>query len=216
MKKYLSAGFIFLFPIAITIWIVLYLFDLFTTPFYQIAEGALLALEKRWDLAPLHHETFVIFLSRLVALIATLVLILILGFLGRKYFFKTLLSLANALMLRIPVIGTIYRLTKDITKVVLSADEKTFKKTILFPFPTSQTHTLGFITSDEIPEKLKKAAENAELIVFVPTAPHPISGYVLLTPKKGIHEVDISVEDTFKFLVSCGIIYPATSVKTDA
>ncbi len=209
MKKYLSAGFITLLPIALTLWIVSYLFDLFTAPLSGVIEMAIISYEKSHGLSLMHHETWVTFLSRTTALVLMFLIILLLGFLGRKFFFGTLLGITNKIASRIPFIGTIYRLTKDITKVMFSTDQKTFKQTVLIPFPTEKTHTVAFITGD-VPEMLKKAIPDVELTVFVPTAPHPISGYVLLVPKKGVYEVDISVEDTFKFLVSCGVIYPAT------
>lgn len=215
MKKYLSTGFIILLPIALTIWIVSYLFDLFTAPLSGVIETVIMNYEKSQGLSLQHHETWVAFLSRLSALVLTFLLILLLGFLGRKFFFTTLLNLTNKIASRIPFIGTIYRLTKDITKVMFSTDQKTFKKTVLIPFPNPQMHTVGFITGD-VPENLRKFIRDAELTVFVPTAPHPISGYVLFAPKKNIYEVDISIEDTFKFLVSCGVIYPATPAKPDA
>jgi uncharacterized membrane protein len=207
MKKYLTAGFITLLPIALTIFIVSYCLDFFTDPLFGVMESILLSYEKSQGLSPLPHDTLVTFLSRLFALILMFLLILLLGFLGRKFFFKALLNFAQKIVMRIPVIGAIYRLTKDITKVMLSTDQQSFKKTVLVPFPTEKTHTLGFVTGD-VPENLKKIVQDAEITVFVPTAPHPISGYVLLAPKKGVYDVDISVEDSFKFLVSCGVIYP--------
>jgi len=51
-----------------------------------------------------------------------------------------------------------------------------------------------------------------DLAVFVPTAPHPMSGFVLLTPQKIVIPVDVSVEDAFKFLISCGVIHPGESI----
>ncbi|HNA62490.1 MAG TPA: hypothetical protein PKW79_05390, partial [Rhabdochlamydiaceae bacterium] len=73
--------------------------------------------------------------------------------------------------------------------------------------PSSETYSVGFITG-EVPPDIKKVIPEADTIIFVPTAPHPVSGYILFSPKKSVHSVEISVEDTFKFLLSCGVIKP--------
>jgi uncharacterized membrane protein len=207
MRKYFSTGLIILLPFGLTVWIVNYLLDLFTDPLFNILEKTTLWFEKTQGLTLLHHATLITFLSRLVALVLTFFFIVALGYLARKFFFKDLLKLANATIFRIPVVGSIYRLTKDLTKAMLSTDQKTFKETILIPFPSPETYTVGFITSD-VPEVLKKVIPNADVTVFVPTAPHPISGYVLFCNKSATHSVDISVEETFRFLLSCGVIQP--------
>lgn len=207
MKKYFSTGLIILLPFGLTVWIVVYLFDLFTNPVFNILEKTTLWLEKTQGLTQLHHETLVTFLSRMTALILTFLFIIVLGYLARKFFFKDLIKLTNEIIIRIPVIGSIYRLTKDLTKAMLSTEQKTFKETILIPFPSSETYSVGFITGD-VPDVLKKIIPSADVTVFVPTAPHPISGYVLFCSKSITPSVDISVEETFKFLLSCGMIQP--------
>ena len=193
-----------LLPMALTIWIFMYLLNIFTAPLYKIVEKSVLWYEQKEGLSLLHHDILVSFSSRLIAFIVTLLIVLFLGFVGRRFFFNSLIQLTNSLMLRIPVVKTIYRLTKDITKAMFSTDQKTFKQTVLIPFPSAESHSLAFITGDA-PESLKKALGELEVVVFVPTAPHPISGYMLFTSKKMVHTLDVSTEDTFKFLISCGV-----------
>lgn len=211
MKKYLSTGFIILLPIALTVWILEYLLNLFTAPLFTLVEGGILWYEKNLSLSLHHHEILVSFLSRLIAFCLTFLLIFLLGFMARRFFFGTLLAFTNKVMVKIPFIGTIYRLTKDVTKAMFTSGTKAFKETVLVPFPTSESLALSFVTG-EVPEALQRALSRAEMsadvTVFVPTAPHPISGYVLFTSRKMIHSVEISTEDTFKFLLSCGAIEP--------
>jgi len=206
MKKYFSTGLVILLPFGLTVWIVHYLFDLFTNPLFNILEKITLRFEGVQG--QLQHETLVTFLSRIEALILTFFFIVALGYLALKFFFKAILKFTNETIFKIPVIGSIYRLTKDLTKAMLSTEQKTFKETVLVPFPSSETYSVGFVTSD-VPEVLKKVIPGADVTVFVPTAPHPISGYVLFCTKSAVHSVDISVEETFKFLLSCGVIQPA-------
>jgi uncharacterized membrane protein len=182
----------------------MYLLNIFTTPLYKIVEKGVLWYEQQQGLSLLHHEIVVTFFSRLIAFIVTLFLVFSLGFVGRRFFFNSLISLANKLMLRIPVVRTIYRLTKDITKAMFSTDQKTFKETVMLPFPSRDMQGLGFVTG-EIPDVLKKALSDLDVVIFVPTAPHPISGYMVFTSRKLVHKLDISTEETFKFLISCGV-----------
>jgi len=207
MKKYLSTGFIILLPFALTLWIISYLFELFTAPLYRIMESLILWYEKSRGIDVIHHETLVVFISRIAAFFLTLVFVFLLGYAGRKFFFKPLIAIVNKIVQRIPFVRTIYRLTKDVTKAMLATEQKTFKETVLIPFPAEPMHTLGFVTG-AVPDSLRQLIPGIEVTIFVPTAPHPISGYVLFAPRSAIHRVGISVEDTFKFLLSCGVAVP--------
>jgi uncharacterized membrane protein len=207
MKKSFSTGLVILLPFALSIWVLSYLFDLFTNPLYHLLEHLLQWYEKSQGIVIVKHETLVKLLSRLVALILTFFFIVVLGYLGRKFFFNSIMKGANNLIFKIPIAGTLYRLTKDITKAMLSSDEKTFKESVMIPFPYKEMYTMGFITGD-VPPELKKIVPSIDVTVFVPTAPHPISGYVLFSPRSLLKNTNVSVEDTFRFLVSCGVIHP--------
>jgi uncharacterized membrane protein len=203
MKKSFSTGLIILLPLALTLWLMKYLFDLFTDPLFHLLENLLLTYEQQQG-----HETLIRFLSRIVALVLTFFFIVLLGFFARKLFLETFLKLFGRLTLHIPLIGTLYRLSKDITKAVLSSDNKAFKETVLTPFPSPETYSVGFVTG-EVPAHLRPFMPNTDVAVFIPTAPHPISGYVLFCSRKELQTVDISIEETFKFLISCGVVSPA-------
>ncbi|MGD0665725.1 MAG: DUF502 domain-containing protein [Rhabdochlamydiaceae bacterium] len=210
MKKSFSTGLIILLPFALSIWVLSYLFDLFTNPLYHLIEKLLILYEKNQGMILVQHDTFVSFVSRVAALILTFFFIVVLGYLGRKFFFHSLMKATNKLIFKIPIVGTLYRLTKDITKAMLSSDQKTFKESILIPFPSKETYSVGFVTGD-VPQDLKDIIPSIDVTVFIPTAPHPISGYVLFCDRKSLKSTDVSVEDTFKFLVSCGVLHPPTN-----
>ncbi len=207
MKKSFSTGLIILLPFALSIWVLSYLFNLFTNPLYQLIENTLLWYERTQGIILVKHDAFVHFMSRIAALVLTFFFIIFLGYLGRKFFFHSIMKATNKLIFKIPIIGTLYRLTKDITKAMLSSDQKTFKESILIPFPSKETYSVGFITGD-VPDSLKAIIPSIDVTVFIPTAPHPISGYVLFSPRSSLKPIEVSVEDTFKFLVSCGVLHP--------
>jgi len=206
MKKTLLAGLAFLLPIALTLMIASYLINFFIGPFVAASYTVLIALHLPT------HAFWVITLSYVSALAALLLLILVLGVLGRKVFFCFFLQFTDKIFLKIPFVRTIYRLFQDITKALFSEKEKGFKQTVLLPFPSASTHALGFVTG-EVPEGIKKVVQEADLTVFVPTSPYPLSGFLLLTPKKYAVDVDATVEEGFKFLLSCGKFHPGEELQ---
>jgi uncharacterized membrane protein len=214
MKKYLLTGLLTFLPLALTTVIVVYLFDLLTAPFVGLINDMVLNYEKNHGLNIEHYPKLVLFFSRVIVLILLMFIIFLLGFFGRKFFFNTLLKLTNKLLSRIPIVKSIYRISVDVTKAFFSPGEKTFKKTVLIPFPNEKTHALGFITS-EVPPEMKKVMADLDLSIFVPTSPHPMSGFMLMTPRKHVLDIDMSIQDSFKFLVSCGVIHPGQFTKEE-
>lgn len=208
MKRYFFAGFITLLPLILTCIIIIWLVELVTTPFMGIAQDILLY----YHVSPFslnNHEVFIKILSRLFALFFWLSVTFILGFFSRKFLMRSFLHFADRLFSRLPFVKKIYKISHDLTKVVFSENEKTFKQTVLVPFPHKDAFALGFVTSEVLPEIFTKQAPIAEVAVFVPTAPHPMSGFILLTPRHLSYPVEVSIEDAFKFLISCGVIHPS-------
>ena len=196
-----------LLPIALTFMVISWLFHFFTGPFLGITQSIVIHFENRTGIDFEHHAELVLFISRLLALIFLLVVTFVLGFFGRRLFFKTIMHNASGLFLKIPFVKSVYRISKEVTGAVFSQEAKTFKKTILIPFPHSEAHTIAFLTGDA-PFACKTALKELEMSVFVPTSPHPLSGFMLLSSKKNLTEVDVSVEEAFKFLLSCGAAHP--------
>lgn len=207
MKKYFLTGLVIFTPIALTCMIALYLFDLLTAPFVGIIESLLTSTAGLKPSGAFLTPTTILFVSRVTALASLLFLILLLGYVGRKFFFNTILHWTNLLFLKIPFIKGVYRISKDVTRAFFAQTGKTFKKTVLIPFPHQNTHAIGFVTG-EIPEPIKKLLKDANTAVFVPTAPHPLSGFILMTKKEELIEVDITTEEAFKFILSCGVSQP--------
>jgi uncharacterized membrane protein len=191
----------------LTLIIANWLFNLFTAPVAGLMESLIMTYEKQQGLSMEHHTMLVLFLSRLFSLVFLLLFIFLLGFCGQKFLVKIFLKTPETLFSRIPLVRTIFRLSHDITKAVFSDDKKTFKETVLLPFPHNEAFAVGFVTGDT-PKILREGMPPTDLAVFVPTAPHPMSGFVLLVPKNTVRPVDVSVEDAFKFLISCGVIHP--------
>ncbi len=207
MKKYLFTGLVILLPFALTLIVIIYLFNLLTNPFFGIIQGIFHYYAVKFSITFLQNEQIIVFLSRVMALGFLFLLILVLGICARKFFFDPILRFTNNFFSRIPFVKTVYKLSKDVTKAMFTEGKKTIKETVLAPFPSKSTYALGF-TTGEVADIIRKTAKDAEVCVFIPTAPHPVSGFLLLCSRKHLHEVDITPEETIKYLLSFGTFHP--------
>jgi uncharacterized membrane protein len=207
MKKYLITGLIILLPVALTAMIILFLFDIFTAPFVPIVQTILsyvpFALPAGMSL----------FLSRILALILLCLLILALGAIARHFFFVNLMRFTNKILSHIPFVKTVYKVSRDVISALFSPDGKQgFKEAVMIPFPDKPNYCIGLSSGDAAEECQKKVGQPL-VSVFMPTAPHPISGFLFLVNKKNVHPANMTKEDAVKFLVSCGVIVPEPEIK---
>ncbi|NBO23857.1 MAG: DUF502 domain-containing protein [Chlamydiae bacterium] len=203
MKKSFLAGMAILLPITITIWVIDFFFNLLTGPFLFLGRAFL----NQHGLIPADHPVL-LFGTRVIILIILFISTLGLGYFAQKFIFHILISKFRKLMKRIPFIKTIYRVSEQTLDSFLSEKKNPFSTVVSFKFPNDATQTLAFLTgksTHSITEKNPKMTE----VVFVPTAPHPISGFLLFAPENMISKVDISSEDVFKILLSCGTFDPS-------
>ena len=126
MKKYLLTGLIILLPVVLTLMVIIFLFDFFTEPFINIV-GPLVDLLQ--DRIHIHfHEGLTLFLSRLFSLILLSLFILCLGFITQIFLVKTLMDWGNQILFKIPLIKTVYKVSRDIFAALLSSEgKKAFK-----------------------------------------------------------------------------------------
>lgn len=206
MKKNFLAGIAILLPIAITVWIVDFFFNLLTGPFLFAAKLVI----SDFGFIPDDHP-FWIFISRIAILLILVVVTFILGFFAQKFFFGYLISKVRRLMKRIPIIKTIYQVAEQTIDSFLNEKKNPFSEVVSFSFPNSEVKCLSFLTGKSAKQITDKHPELTE-VVFVPTAPHPISGFLLFAPKNAIAKVDIDPEDAFKILFSCGTFDPKDKV----
>lgn len=207
MKKYLFTGLIILLPVALTLMLVFYLFDLFTSPILHPVESLLLSIESSLSISL--PNAINVFCARLIALICIFLFILFLGMVARWLFVRNLIRGTHSLLIKIPFIKTVFKVSRDVFSAVFSEEgNKAFKRPVMIPFPDYPNHSIGFEVGD-VPEECQKRLEKPHLAIFAPTAPHPLSGFLLFVEKKDVHPVDMTNEDAFKMLVSCGMIVPA-------
>lgn len=211
MKKYLFTGFVILLPVALTLMVIIFLFDTFTTPFVAIV-GPLVALIQK-QLPFVLPAGLTLFLSRLLSLLFLCIFIFFLGLITQWLLVKNFINWADHVMYRIPFIRTVYRVSRDVLNALFSTEgKKAFKRPVMIPFPGRPNFALGFVAG-EVAEECQKKVNTPLVSVFSPTAPHPISGFLFLIPQKDVYNVDMTNEEVVKFLVSCGMIVPESETK---
>ncbi|MAA56716.1 DUF502 domain-containing protein [Paracoccaceae bacterium] len=126
------------------------------------------------------------------------------GFLGRS-----LIRVGENLVRRMPVVRSIYSGVKQIAETVFAQSDRSFEKACLIEYPRKGIWAVGFISTEAKGEVKYKAKSNSDLLsVFVPTTPNPTSGFMLFFPRNDVIELEMSIEDAAKLVISAGLVYP--------
>jgi len=146
-----------------------------------------------------------------LGLVATLLVLLIVGFLATVLGQGPLARMWDRLLLRIPGVGIVYGSTKSLGEAFLNQREETFRKVVLVQWPHPGIWRVGFLTGHVDPSLKAKLGQDVSC-VFVPHTPNPASGFVHYVPKKDLVELDWAVEDGLKVIVSGGVVQPGMEV----
>ena len=188
IKRRIFAGLIAIVPIAVTFWILKFLFT--------FLDGLAAPFLKQADIE-----------SPGLGIILTLVFIFLLGLLVTNVLGKTLFNWGELILDKLPIVNTIYNTIKQITSAFSGSTVKSFEKVIFIQYPRHGLWTMCFVTN-------KSKNDNGESFyhVFVPTTPNPTSGVFVIVPTKDAIHPDISVEDGLKSIISGGILDPGISL----
>ena len=138
----------------------------------------------------------------LVILITLVTGVLITNFIGQQ-----LLAFWERILNKIPGFRGIYNALKQLSSTVLSNSSESFKKPLLIEYPRRGSWTIAFQTGNyggEVEEKIGKKVIN----VYMPTTPNPTSGFFIMLPKEDTIELDMSVDEAFKLIISAGVVTP--------
>jgi uncharacterized membrane protein len=128
------------------------------------------------------------------------------GVLTANIFGRRLVRTAETVLDRVPFVKTIYRASKQILETFAGGSSQSFQRAALIPFPTKETRSVGFITGFS-----KDTHTGEELCtVFVAATPNPTSGFVFVLKRADVIELDWTVEEAIKVVISCGVLVPPT------
>jgi len=194
LRKYLIAGLLVWLPLAATVVIIKLLIDLLNK--------TILLFPPEWQ----PETLFGISIPGFGILIGVLILILT-GVFAANLFGRKLVGFWEAILGRIPLVRTIYSSVKQVLETLFSSNNESFRRVVLIEYPRKDIWSLGFQTNEAL--SAAREASGKELVsVFVPTTPNPTSGFIIMLPAEDITQLDISVEDGFKFIISMGVIVP--------
>ncbi|UWQ55652.1 DUF502 domain-containing protein [Leisingera caerulea] len=144
-----------------------------------------------------------------VGLIIFLLFTIVVGWIAKGILGRSLISFAESLVDRMPVVRTVYSGIKQISETVFAQSERSFEKACLVQYPRKGIWAIGFISTTAKGEIAKRAETSGGLVsVFLPTTPNPTSGFLLFVPEEDVIELDMSVEDSAKLVISAGLVYP--------
>ncbi len=144
-----------------------------------------------------------------VGVIIFLVFTIIVGWIAKGIIGRSMIHFGEGLVNRMPVVRTIYSGIKQISETVFAQSERSFEKACLIQYPRKGIWAIGFVSTNARGEVAEKAETSGNLVgVFVPTTPNPTSGFLLMFPEEDVIELDMSVEDAAKLVISAGLVYP--------
>ena len=200
MKKYFITGLVILLPLAVTVVLVGFIINILTKPFVGIIEQFLVG--EDWYIK---YQAAIHIILQIVLLFAFFFFTVLLGFLARVVVFKSLLSLYDYVLHRIPIIKTVYKATQQVIKTIFGSTSRSFKQVVMVPFPTQGAYCIGLVSSPA-PKLCEKTVGKPLVTVFVPTTPNPTSGFLMMYHVDEVIYLDMKIEEAFKYIISCGVI----------
>ncbi len=196
LRQYLLAGLVVWLPILVTIGVLRFIVEL---------------LDRSIALLPKAYNPEVWFGYPIpgFGVLLSFVILLLTGIIATNFIGQRLVRWSELLLTRIPLVRSIYNATKQVIQTVLSSDSDAFRKVLLIEYPRQGIWTLAFQTS-QVSAHLANYVGREMVSVFVPTTPNPTSGFLMMLPKDEIIEVDMSVDEAFKLIVSLGVVQQTT------
>ena len=195
LKKYLTAGLLLWLPLVITVWVI---------------DSVIRWSDKIVALLPPAYQPDALFGMQIpgFGLIVAFLVILLTGVFVANFIGRAVVRLWESFLHRIPLVRPIYSGVKQIASTILSDNTDSFKEVVLIEFPQPGQWTLGFIVSSAGELITDVIQEPDMVIVYIPTAPNPTSGYVIAVSRSKVRTTDITVDQAFKFHLSLGVMSP--------
>jgi len=194
LKKYFITGLLIWIPLIITIWVLKVIFD---------------ALDHSLLLLPIQFRTeswLGIHIPGLGAIL-TIAVIFGTGVFATNFFGAQLVEIWHDILHRIPVVNSIYSSVKQISDTLFSSSGQAFRKALLVQWPLPGTWTIAFLTGTPGGDVVNHLPPDC-LSVYVPTTPNPTGGYFVIVQRKDVIELDMTVDQALKYIISMGVVPP--------
>jgi uncharacterized membrane protein len=199
LRRYLISGLLVWLPIWVTLLVFKFLVD--------IMSETMSMLPRRYQ-----PDAIIGFHVPGIGVLITLLLIFFTGALAANFLGKRFIDMCDAVLGRIPLVRTVYNATKQVSETLFTPGGQSFRKVLLVQYPREGLWSLAFQTGDSTPAVNTVLNEHEMISLFIPTTPNPTSGFLMMTPKKDVIEMDMSVEQALKFVISLGVVQPDVKV----
>ena len=195
MKKYLITGLLIWIPLVITLWVLKFIVD---------------ALDQVLPLLPpaFRTENWLGLHVPGMGVVMTLVIVFLTGLLTTNLIGARLVHFWHEVLHRIPVVNSIYSSVKQISDTLFSSSGQAFRKALLVQWPHQGMWTIGFLTGTPGGDVVRHIPEDC-LSVYVPTTPNPTGGYFVIVQRKDVVELDMTVDEALKYIISMGVVPPS-------
>ncbi len=194
-KRYLITGLLVLVPLVITIWVIKTLLGMM--------DQSLLLLPPAW-----RPEAQLGYYVPGIGALLTVLIVLVTGMVATNFFGKRILLFWEGLLARVPVVKSIYYSVKQVSDTLFSDSGQAFRKALLVQYPRQGCWTIAFQTGHPGGD-VARHLPGEHVSVYVPTTPNPTSGFFLMMPVEEVVELDMSVDDALKYIISMGVVVPA-------
>jgi len=195
MKKYFITGLLIWVPLAITAWVLALI--------VRTMDQTLLLLPDA-----LNPERLLGFYIPGIGVIATLLVVFLTGLVTANIIGQRLLRFWEGVLSRIPVVKSVYYSVKQVSDTLFSSSGEAFRKALLVQYPRQGIWTIAFQTGQPGGDVVNHLPDDC-ISVYVPTTPNPTSGFFLMLPRKDVIELDMSVDEALKYIISMGVVAPS-------
>jgi len=202
LRRYLIAGLLIWLPLAITLWVI----DFIVT-----------TMDRTLTVLPasLHPDQVLGVHVPGLGLVMSVIILLLTGALAANIIGARMFAWWESVLVKIPIVRPIYSSVKQVSDTLFASKGQSFRKVVLIEFPNRGQWTFGFVVG--APGLAVERETAGDLItVYVPTAPNPTSGYVLMVRPGEVKELDVTVDDALKFHLSMGVVSPAARAPRSA
>jgi len=193
LKKYFITGLLIWVPLGITLWAL------------NLLVGT---MGQSLDLLPPAWRPESWLGIQIAGVVLTLAIVFVTGLLAANMIGQRLLAFFEGLLARIPIVNSIYHSVKQVSDTLFSPSGQAFRKALLIRFPHTDTWTIAFLTGKPGGDVVNHL-QGEHVSVYVPTTPNPTGGYFLIVPKTDVIELDMSVDEALKYIISMGVVAPA-------
>lgn len=202
LRRYLVAGVLVWLPILATVWVVRFI--------VQLMDQTLLLIPESF-----RPEAVLGFPLPGLGLVFAFIVLLVTGLLVTNFIGRRLVAYWEELLQRIPLVRSVYGGVKGFTESVFSKKSGSFRQVVMVEYPRKDMWSIGFVTSEDIPEISAKTGER-QVCVYVPTTPNPTSGLIVMVPHHQVVPLDMSVDAAMKMIVTLGIVVPEAPKRAPA